>query len=212
MTKKQGTNVWTGIRGRLGAWYFNSPLRRLSEILFFGDVKSAFLNEVSPVIQGNKVVLDIGAGSGYYSLAIAKKMSAGKIICLDSSEEMLQSLEQKAEKKDLKDRIQILKGEASSSGLANESVDLVVSNGLLHELSNPEAVLREMHRVLRPNGWVIVTDFRSTRITNLIEATHSKDAHGPFSVEELEKLFAKVGLSNVRVNPVRHWVIGVCKK
>ncbi len=152
MTKKQATNVWTGIRGRFGAWYFNSPLRRMSEILFLGDVKSAFLNEVSNVIQGNEVILDIGAGSGYYSLAIAKKLSAGKVICLDSSEEMLQWLERKAKKEGLKDRIQILKGDASSSGLANESVDLVVSNGLLHELSNPEAVLREMHRVLRPNG------------------------------------------------------------
>ena len=182
MAEKHTTSVWTSIRGRIGAWYFNSSLRRLSEILFWGDVKPSFLNEVSHLINGDKVILDIGAGSGYYSLAIAKELITGKVICLDLSEEMLHRLEQKAEKEDLKDRIQILKGEASSSGLANESVDLVVSNHLLHEVSNPEAVLREMHRVLRPNGWAIITDFRATRIAKLIEVGHSKEAHGPFCV------------------------------
>jgi SAM-dependent methyltransferase len=207
MTEKHITSEWTGIKGKVGAWYLNSPLRRLSEILLLGDCRSAFLSEISHRIQGNEVVLDVGAGSGYFSLPIARKLTTGKVICLDLSEEMLQRLEQKAEQKGLKNRIHIVKGEASSSGLEGESVDVVISNGVFHELSSPEAVLGEMLRVLRPSGWVVLTDFRDTRIGRWIGATHREEAHGPWSVKELEGLFVKAGLRNVKAYPVKHWAI-----
>lgn len=212
MGQKQPVSEWTGIKGRIGAWYLNSPLRRLSEILFLGDCKSVFLSEVSHLIRGDDLILDIGAGSGYFSLAIAKKLNTGKVICLDLSEEMLQRLERKAEREGLRQRIQILKAEASSSGLESESVDLVVSNGVFHELSNPGSVLREMLRVLKPNRRVIISDFRDTRIGKRIGAAHREEAHGPLGVDELERLLARAGLSNVKAYPVKHWVIGVGKK
>jgi ubiquinone/menaquinone biosynthesis C-methylase UbiE len=156
--------------------------------------------------------LDIGAGTGRFSLAMARKLSTGKVICLDLSEELLQHLKWKAEKEGVEDKIQILKGEASSSGLGNESVDLVMSNNVFHELSSPEGVLAEMLRVLKSDGWVIISDFRDTRISKLICRSHREGTHGPFSVNELETLFIKAGLNDVNVGPVKHWVIGVGKK
>ena len=211
MTKKHTTSEWTGIKGRIGAWMLNSPLRRL-ETLFLGDYKAAFLNEVSQIIRGNEVVLDVGAGSGYFSLTIAKKLSTGKIICLDLSEKMLQHLERKADKECLKDRIQILKAEASSFELKDESVDLAVCNFVFHELSGPEAVLAEILRVLKPDGWVIITDFRDGLFGKLIGASHRGNAHGAFSADGLEALLAKAGLSSVKVSPVRQYIIGAGKK
>jgi FkbM family methyltransferase len=212
MAKKQITSEWTGIKGRIFAWHLDNPLAALPETLLLGDCKSAIQDKFSRLIRGNEVVLDIGAGTGRFSLAIAKKLSSGKVICLDLSEEMLQYLERKAEKADLKERIQIFKGEASSSGLGNESVDLVMSNSVFHELSSPEAVLTEMLRVLKTNGWIMITDFRDTKLSRIICRSHHKESHGPFSVHELESLFTKAGLKSVKVSPVRHWVIGVGRK
>jgi ubiquinone/menaquinone biosynthesis C-methylase UbiE len=212
MKKKQIASEWTGMKGRIFAWHLDNPLARLPETLLLGDCRSAVLNEFSRLIRGNEVVLDIGAGTGRFSLAIAKKLSTGKIICLDLSEEMLLHLQRKAEKEGLKDRIQILKGEASTSGLENESVDLAMSNSVFHELSSPEAVLKEMLRVLKPSGWITIIDFRNTRISRLICRAHHENAHGPFSVHELETLLTKSRLNNVKVSPVRHWVIGMGKK
>jgi protein-S-isoprenylcysteine O-methyltransferase Ste14/SAM-dependent methyltransferase len=200
---------WAGIKRRIYVGHFDNPLARLFETLLLGDCRSAFLNEFSRIIRGNEVVLDVGAGTGRFSLAMAKKLSTGKVICLDLSEEMLQILERKAEKEGLKDKIQLLKGEASSSGLKNESVDLVVSNNVFHELSSPKTVLAEMIRVLKPNGWIIITDFRDTRISKLICRPHSEDAHGPFRVNELETILSEAGLSKVKVKPIRHWIIGI---
>jgi ubiquinone/menaquinone biosynthesis C-methylase UbiE len=212
MTEKQGTSQWTGIKERIFAWHLDNPLARYPETLLLGDCRSAVQDEFSSLIQGSEVVLDIGAGTGRFSLAIAKQLSTGKVICLDLSEEMLQHLKRKAEKGGLKDRIQILKGEASAFGLENESMDVVMSHSVFHELSSPEAVLAEMLRVLKPSGWVMITDFRDTRISRLISRSHREESHGPFSVHELETLFTKADLKNVKVRPVRHWVIGVGQK
>lgn len=212
MAEKQTWREWTGVKGRIGGWYLNSPLRRLSEILLLGDCKSAFLRVISPLIRGNEVILDIGAGSGYFSLDLAKKISTGKVICVDMSAEMLGWLGKKAEKKGVKNKIQIVKSDATSSGLADGSIDIVISNGLLHEVPDPGAVLREMTRVLKPNGRVIITDFRDTKITRMMESTHRENAHGPFSVDELTMLFNKVGLKKVKVGPEKFWVIGTGKK
>ncbi len=212
MIQKQKTSQWTGIKGRIFAWHLDNPLARLPEVLFLGDCRSAVLDEFSHLIRGSEVVLNIGAGTGRFSLAIARKLRSGRVICLDLSEEMLLHLRQKAEREGLKERIQIRHGEASASGLENESVDLVMSNSVFHELSSPEAVLAEMLRVLKPNGWVIISDFRTTRISRLICRSHPGGAHGPFSVHELETLFTQAGLKNVNIYPVRHWLIGVGRK
>lgn len=209
---QQTTSEWTGIRGRIGGWYLNSRLRRLSEILLWGDLKSAFMRELSAITQGDEVVLDVGAGSGYFSLPVAKQLNRGKVICFDLSEEMLGRLERMAERSGVRDKIETLKGNASSIQLDNESVDLAFSHGVFHELSDPEAVLQEMTRVLKPEGRVIITDFRDTWNGKRIGAAHRSEDHGPYSVDELKSLFSKVALKKVDVKPIKHWVMGMGQK
>lgn len=60
--------------------------------MLLGDTMPAFLSEVSGLIRGDETILDIGAGSGRFSLPMAKRLSTGKIICLDISELMLEYL------------------------------------------------------------------------------------------------------------------------
>lgn len=213
MMKQQTTSEWTGIKGKIMAWFLNSPLRTIIEVWIFGLPKVAFLNEVFHRLSGDEVVLDVGAGSGYFSLAIAKKLKTGKVICFDLSEEMLQRLKRKAKTEDLENKIQIMSGEASSFELNDKSVDLVVSNFVLHEVSSPETVLKEIVRVLKPNGWVIITDFlKDTWLGKMEVAAHRAGAHGPFSVDELEALFTKCGLNDVKASRIRSWLIGMGKK
>jgi ubiquinone/menaquinone biosynthesis C-methylase UbiE len=212
MTEKQKTSKWKEIKTKIFAWHLDNHLINLLETLLLGDCTSAFLDEFFHIVVGNELVLDIGAGTGRFSLIMARKLINGKVICLDQSQEMLQYLKLKSEKEGLNNRIQILHSDASSSGLENESVNLVICNKVFHELSNPETVLKEIHRVLKPNGKIIVIDFRNTWIGKLICKSHSKDAHGPFTVNELKSLFAKSGLNNIKVYPVKHWVIGVAEK
>lgn len=91
-------------------------------------------------------------------------------------------------------------------------MDLAVSNGLFHELPSPDSVVREMFRVLKPGGWLVVTDFGDTRIGRRLGEAHRDGTHGPFSIRELEILLTRTGLKDVKVTPVRHWVLGAGKK
>jgi len=206
------TSELTGLRGSVGGWYLNSGLRWLSEILIWGDLSSAFMKEFSPLVRGGETVLDVGAGSGYFSLPIAKRLDVRKVICLDLSDEMLNRLERMAKKSGVREKIQTLKGNASSIQLDDGSVDLAVSHGVFHELANPAAVLREIRRVLKPKGWVVITDFRDTWIGNRVAAAHRDEDHGPFNVDELKRLFEAVGFKQVGARPVKHWVMALGQK
>ncbi len=198
---------WRGLRAKIGGRVLCSHLRRLAEVLFLGDLDSSYLSEIAALIPtGSETVLDLGAGSGYFSLKIAKILPEGKVICVDLSDEMLAILGRRAGRMGLASKIRIVKAEASSTGLENETCDLAVSSGLFHELSRPQEALAEMIRVASPGGSIVVADFRDIRMP------HGKRAHGPFSVDALTELFCEGGLIDVKVYPVRRWVVGVGKK
>ncbi|MCK5627123.1 class I SAM-dependent methyltransferase [Candidatus Bathyarchaeota archaeon] len=212
MKTRYTTDEWTGIRGKIGGWFLKSPIRRLLEILILGDCKSAFLEKISHmIIQGDEIMLDVGAGSGYFSLPLAKKLNSGKLICLDVSMDMLWHLKRYAKKEHLIDKIQIMNAEAISIGIKTGSIDFVISGGVFHEISSPETVLSEMFRVLRPEGWILIADFRDTWIGRRF-GTHYQYGHGPFNVDELKSLFIKIGLRDVKANLIENWVIVAGKK
>ncbi len=198
---------WRGLRGWIGGWFLCSPLRRAAEIFFLGDLDSSYLREIGGRCpDGDETVLDLGAGSGYFSLKIARKLVGGKVVCVDLSEEMLGILRGRAKRKGLENKIEVVRAHAASTGLEDESCDLAVSSGLFHELSRPNEALAEMVRVVKPGGSVVVADFRDMRMP------HGEGAHGPFSVNELTELFHEGGLIDTHVYPVRRWVVGVGRK
>jgi ubiquinone/menaquinone biosynthesis C-methylase UbiE len=189
---------WRGLRGKIGGWILCSPLRRLAEILLFGDLDSSYLREVFTCIpEGNETVLDLGAGS---------ELPEGKVICVDLSDEMLAILRKRANRKGIAKNIRIVKADASSTGIDGETCDLAVSSALFHELEKPEKALAEMVRVVKPGGSIVVADFRDIRMP------HGKQTYGPVSVEKLTELFHEEGLIDTIVYPVKRWVVGAGKK
>jgi len=211
MTERETKNEWTGIKGRLFAWHLDNPVMRSFENLLFGNPMPVFLSEVSGLIKGDETVLDIGAGTGRFSLAMAERLSTGKVICLDISEVMLEYIGRKAEKLGLRDRIQILNADASSTGLNDASVDIAISNNVLHELSSPDMVLSEVKRVLKPGGHVIITDFRDNFMGRIV-SHHGKNSHGPFRISEMESILTKKDFTDLKIRPIRNSLIGIARK
>lgn len=206
------TSEWAGLKGRIGGWYLNSPLRRVSELFFLGDLKGRFIEKIDTLLKGDETVLDVGGGSGYFSLPIAQRLSNGKVISLDLSEEMQGELKRKAKARNLTPRIEAQLGNAYQLDVQDATIDVATSNGVFHELSEPKKALAEIKRVLRPGGFVILTDFRDTPIGKRIGAAHNAEDHGPFSPEELKALIADAGFVNVTVETIKNWVLGMGQK
>lgn len=212
MSEIEARTDWTGKRGRRGALLMASPIRKMEEA-FLGCSSRKLLRHALSSLREDAMVLDAGCGSGYLGLPIAAKLSSGKVICVDLSDEMLAALERRARARALDDRVLVLKAPVDSTGLAGGSVDLVVSNNLLHELRDPAAAVAEWRRVLKPGGRMVLSDFRSTRLVRLIMShEHGEEASNPLDVESLSSLLEQAGLGKVEVTSCRHKLLAAAEK
>jgi len=110
---------------------------------------------------GMKVV-DVGAGTGYFSIPIADAVGAGgRVTAVDLQREMLQLLAGKIKKRGGPGNVELVQGKATATGVSAGSADIVLMANVWHELDDQSAVLSEMRRVLVPEGVLAVLDWRT---------------------------------------------------
>jgi len=96
--------------------------------------------------------LEIGAGTGYFSLNLLRARVAGEVVATDISPGMLRSLERSARELGLSERVSTEVTEASELPFEDDSFDLVFGHAVLHHLPDLDRAFREFARVLRPGG------------------------------------------------------------
>jgi ubiquinone/menaquinone biosynthesis C-methylase UbiE len=94
--------------------------------------------------------LEIGAGTGYFSLNMLKAGLVGEAVCTDISPGMLQTLEANARRLGL--AVETVATDAGSLPFADGSFDLVFGHAVLHHLPDLDRAFAEFHRVLEPGG------------------------------------------------------------
>jgi SAM-dependent methyltransferase len=94
--------------------------------------------------------LEIGSGTGYFTLNLMQDGVIEKATCTDISPGMLETLAANAERLGL----EVATAPADAEGLpfADESFDLVLGHAVLHHIPNLQTAFREFHRVLKPGG------------------------------------------------------------
>jgi ubiquinone/menaquinone biosynthesis C-methylase UbiE len=103
-------------------------------------------------------VADVGAGTGYFAIPMAKAVApSGRVIAVDMQEEMLGHL--RAKIADLP--IELVLGSAERTTLPDASVDLVLLANVWHEIDDTNAALVESQRILRPQGRIAILDWRT---------------------------------------------------
>lgn len=104
-------------------------------------------------------VLDIGVGTGYFALPIAKRLLSARVVGADQEPRMLEVVRQRAQEADVADRVTTALVPRESVALPDQSADLALMVNLHHELPARIEYLRDVLRVLEPGGTVIICDW-----------------------------------------------------
>ncbi len=103
-----------------------------------------------------RIVADVGAGTGYFTFPLLRKAGKkGKVFAIDINEKLLAALESKASGID---NLEVVLSSEDHIPLDSESVDFAFCGDLLHELDG-DATLRELYRILKPQGLFVAVDW-----------------------------------------------------
>jgi precorrin-6B methylase 2 len=111
-------------------------------------------------IKPGMVVADVGAGTGYMSLKLAKRVgSKGKVYAEDVQPEMLDKVRASAAKAGLAN-IQTVQGTFTDPKLPKSQMDLVLLVDVYHEFSEPQKMLQAIRESMKPDGRLVLLEFR----------------------------------------------------
>jgi ubiquinone/menaquinone biosynthesis C-methylase UbiE len=111
-------------------------------------------------IKPGMVVADVGAGVGYFTVRLAKRVGpTGKIFAVDVQPEMLSTLRQRAAEAKLTNIQPILSSE-SDPRLAENCCDVILMVDVYHEFSQPQAMLQKLRRALKSDGRLVLLEYR----------------------------------------------------
>lgn len=113
-------------------------------------------------IEPGMTVVDFGAGSGAYVLAIAERLShSGHVYAIDVQQDLLRRIKNEAHKKGYKN-VEIVWSDVEKPGgskIADAHADRVLISNLLFQVEDKAAMLGEAHRILKPMGTLTIIDW-----------------------------------------------------
>jgi len=148
-------------------------------------------------LKEGQVVCDLGAGNGFYTLSMARMVGEkGKVYAVEIQPEMLRFLKKRAAAAKV-ENIEYVLGTFIDPKLPPESQDLILLVDVYHEFSHPEHMLKAIRKALKPDGRLVLVEFRAEDPDVPIKPLHKMSkkqvtkeltANGYKIVEEFDKL------------------------
>lgn len=104
-------------------------------------------------------VADVGAGTGYFAVRLARAVPQGQVLATDIEPDMVRYLDERAKKEALPN-LRGVSATATASGLAANSVDAILIVDVWHHIADRVAYARDLAAALRPGGRLLIVDFR----------------------------------------------------
>jgi len=114
-------------------------------------------------IQPGERVVDVGSGAGFDSfIAAGQAGPSGRVVGVDMTPEMLQKSRETADALGFA-QVEFREGLAEQLPVDGDWADVVISNGVINLCADKKAVFEEIHRVLKPGGWLQFADIANGR-------------------------------------------------
>jgi predicted methyltransferase len=123
-------------------------------------------------IRPGMMIADVGAGTGYMTIRLAGLVgSTGKVYANDLQPGMLRIIQDKARTEHLSN-VEIVQGTETDARLPNNAIDLALLVDVYHEFWHPQEMLRSVRRSLKPNGELVLVEYRKEDPNIPIADTH----------------------------------------
>jgi ubiquinone/menaquinone biosynthesis C-methylase UbiE len=146
-------------------------------------------------VESGQLAADIGAGTGFITEGLLQR--GLKVIAIDRSHDMLDQMREKF--KDSED-VDYRQGEAENLPIDNDTVDYTMANMYLHHVDDPLVAIKEMVRIIKPSGKLVLTDLDEHKHEFLKHEHH--DRWMGFKRSDVEDWLLKAGLKNVFIDCV----------
>jgi ubiquinone/menaquinone biosynthesis C-methylase UbiE len=111
-------------------------------------------------IKKGTVVADIGAGSGYMTIRMARRVGANGIVYANDIQPAMLDLLGKRLQKSKITNVRPILGAPDDPKLPPESIDMALLVDVYHEFSQPQAMLRHLHEALKTSGRLVLLEYR----------------------------------------------------
>lgn len=145
------------------------------------------------------LILEAGTGKGHLAVTLARL--GHRLVSFDLSEEQLAAARENLESNGLADLVELRCENGESLSFADGSFDLIFSVNMVHHLENPFRVIRELIRVLKPSGRLVVSDFSQEGLAMMSEVHREEGGEhqvAPVGLDEVEEFLKKEGFSVAR--------------
>lgn len=190
----------------------------------FFEVNTAFAELAVELGPQEGLILDAGTGTARIPILMSQQRPHWQIIGIDLAQSMLDIGQKNVEQFGLQQKIQLELVDAKQLPYPHEHFDMVVSNSLIHHLPDPLPFLRELKRVLKPHGAILLRDLLRPDSQETLDAIVNRVAadcnahqtqlfhdslHAAFTLDEVNQMMQQVGLQGVKVyqSSDRHWTV-----
>jgi ubiquinone/menaquinone biosynthesis C-methylase UbiE len=180
---------------------------------FLDSIDNTLVEQVIALAPERGRLLDLGCGPGGIALKLARRLPGVTVFGADYSLNMIRAARRAAAEQGLAERAHFFVADANRLAFPESSFDFVLSNSLLHHLREPVRVLKEMARVARPEGVLLMRDLRRpSRLafplhvrwfgryySGLMYKLYCDSVRAAYTGEELTDLLARSGLRDAKI-------------